>query len=85
MRRHRRVRAIAQLMLQGLGEGLHTRLGDIIGRIAWRCRDPLLRAGIDHQSRPPGRHHVGHKGLSAIDDAPQIGVEHDLPIGAIQD
>lgn len=45
------VLGVAQLVLQRLGEDLHARLRNIVGRISGRRGDALLGAGIDDQRR----------------------------------
>ena len=45
------VRRVAQLVLERLGEDLHAGLGDVVGRVARRGGDALLRAGVDDEAR----------------------------------
>ena len=67
-------------MRQGLGEGLHAGLGDVVGGIAWWRGDALLGSGVDDEPRLAALDHVWGKGLRAVNDAPQIDREDALPV-----
>src|SRR4051812_38717467 len=79
MRRHLAIRRVAQLMLKRFSERLHTGLGDVVGRIARRRGDALLRAGVDDQCWPAARNHIRREHLRAVDDAPQVHVDDPRP------
>jgi hypothetical protein len=57
---------VAQLMLQSLGKHLHPRLRRIVGGIAGRRGDALLRAGIDDQPRLAMLEHFGAEDTAAM-------------------
>ncbi len=84
MCRHRRVRPITQFVLQGFGKGLHAGFRNIVGWIARRRGDALLRAGIDDQSGLATGHHGWREGLRSVNNAPQIDIEHPLPVIAVK-
>jgi drug/metabolite transporter (DMT)-like permease len=83
VRRHATAVAVPEVVRQPLGVDLHPRLRDVVGGVAGRRRDPLLRAGVDdHGGRAPGNHR-GREGLRAVDDAPQIHLEEPPPPFAV--
>jgi hypothetical protein len=67
-------------MMQPLGKGFQSRLGDVVGEIARRVGDPLLRAGIDDLARRPLRDHARQEEAHAVDDAPEVHVQRLVPI-----
>ena len=75
-----RARRVAQFVLQRLGKGFHARFRNIVGGIAGRRGDALLRAGIDDEARPPARDHAGREDLRAVNHAPEIDAENALPV-----
>ena len=79
MRRHLAALGIAERVRQRLGLHLHPGLRDVVGRIARRRGDALLRAGIDDDRRRPLRHHRRREGVHAIDHTPEVHAEHMLP------
>ena len=71
---------VAQFMLQRFGKGLHARLRDIVGGIAGRGGDALLRAGVDDQAGASAFDHARREHLRAVDDPPEIDAENALPV-----
>ena len=70
---------VPEFVLQRLGEGLHRRLRGVVGGIARRRGDPLLRAGVDDEPRPAPADHAGGEDLGAVDDPPEVHVEDPPP------
>ena len=79
MGRHLAARDVAQFVLQRFGENLHARLRQVVGRIARRRRDALLRSGVDDHRRSPAGDHAGRERLAAVNDAPQVDVDDAPP------
>ncbi|ENN89628.1 hypothetical protein RHSP_37268 [Rhizobium freirei PRF 81] len=79
MGRYFRTFRIAQLMLQRFGKHFYAGLRDIVGGIAGRCGDALLRAGIDDDARFAMRNHAGSESARAVDDAKQVDAEDRVP------
>ena len=67
------------MVLQSLGEHLHPRFGDVIGRIAGRRGDALFGAGIHDQSRQTAGNHARREDLRHCDDATQIDRQNPVP------
>ena len=77
--RDARALLVAQAVRQRLGQHLHAGLADIVGGVARRAGDALLGAGIDDRAGRLLRQHGRREGLHAVDDAPQVDVEHAPP------
>ena len=71
---------VAQVVLEGLGEGLYPGLGDIVGGVAGRRRDALLGSGVDDQAGAAALDHLGREDLAAVDDAPQVHLKDAFPV-----
>src|SRR5437879_9882575 len=63
---------VSQLVLQRFGESLHTRLRNIVGGIAGRGGDALLRAGVDDETRAAALNHARRENLRTVNHAPEI-------------
>ena len=70
---------IAQFVRQRLRHHLHAGLRHIVGRVAGRTGDALLRAGVDDRRVRSLGDHVGREGLDPVDDAPEIDLDDAPP------
>src|SRR4051794_41882064 len=80
MRGDAATRSVAQLMLERFRKSFHAGLGDVVGGIAGRGGDALLRAGVDDEPRPAPRDHVGREDARAVDEAPHVDADDALPV-----
>ena len=80
MRRNGGASRVAQVVLQRLGKGFDAGLGNIIGRVAGRCGDALLGAGVDDQATFSMSQHPRPEYPTAVDDAPEVDGQHPFPV-----
>ena len=71
---------VSQFVLQRLGKSFHACLRHIVGGIAGRGSDALLRAGVDDEAWPPAPDHAGRENLRSMKHAPKIHAENALPV-----
>src|SRR3981189_3865658 len=73
-------RRVPQFVLQRFGEGFHAGLGDIIGGIAGRGGDALLRAGVDDETRASAFDHAWGKNMRTVNHPPEVDADHAPPV-----
>ena len=83
MRRDLAILDVAQLVRERLGHDLNPRLRDVVGRVARRTGDPLLRAGVDDRRRRPLLDHRRGERVHPVDDAPEVDVDEPAPPGEV--
>src|SRR5688500_10629863 len=74
------VLGVAQLVLQSLGIGPECGFGHVVGQIARRVGDSLLRAGLDADSWALLPEHARNERAHAMNHAPEVHVHGVLPV-----
>ena len=74
---------VAQFVRERFGHDLHPGFRDIIGGVAGRTGDALLRAGVDDRRWAFLADHVGGESLDPVDHAHEIDVDDAPPPGGI--
>src|ERR1035437_2604284 len=69
-----------QLVLQRFRKSFHARLRHIVGGIAGRGRDALLRAGVDDEAGSAALDHARRENLRTVNHAPEVHAENALPV-----
>ena len=67
---------VAQIVAQVLGEGFESRFGGVVGHVAGRVGDALLRAGYDDGGCGGAGADEGEEGGDAVDGAEEVGVHY---------
>ena len=70
---------IAQRVREAFGQRLHGRLAHVVGRVARRLRDPLLRPGVDDQAWLAAVGHCGHERLHTVEHPEEVDAQHARP------
>ena len=70
---------IAQFVGERLGHDLHAGLRHVVGRVARRAGDPLLRAGVDDRRGRALPDHLRREDIDAVDHAPEVRVDDPAP------